>query len=135
VIFATILERIFFKSTPSVLSVVGTLIIVTSALYVAVSISLLHIILQLTIPLIQLTKEQTTKTKPSIMTLETIHEEELEEGLLERTRDDENLKNSVLSHHGQDTRLSPKPEFRRSSDTNAEETSALSPKEPAKALS
>ncbi|KAF8881634.1 hypothetical protein BD779DRAFT_1675384 [Infundibulicybe gibba] len=34
VIFATILERIFFKSIPSALSVCGTLIILTSALYV-----------------------------------------------------------------------------------------------------
>ncbi|KAF8883038.1 hypothetical protein BD779DRAFT_899098 [Infundibulicybe gibba] len=34
VIFATILERIFFESIPSALSVCGTLIILTSALYV-----------------------------------------------------------------------------------------------------
>lgn len=37
VIFATVLEKIFFHSTPSALSVVGTLIIVLSAGYIAVS--------------------------------------------------------------------------------------------------
>lgn len=37
IIFATILERIFFYSIPSTLSVVGTCIIMASAIYVAVS--------------------------------------------------------------------------------------------------
>ncbi|KAF8895164.1 drug/metabolite transporter superfamily [Infundibulicybe gibba] len=37
VIFATILERIFFKSVPSVLSVCGALIILTAALYVVLT--------------------------------------------------------------------------------------------------
>lgn len=36
VVFAMLLERIFFKSYPSALSLVGTLTILTSALYVAV---------------------------------------------------------------------------------------------------
>lgn len=37
IVFATILDRIFFHTIPSVLSVTGTLIIIASALYVAVS--------------------------------------------------------------------------------------------------
>ncbi|KAF8174539.1 drug/metabolite transporter superfamily, partial [Pholiota molesta] len=37
VVFATILERIFFKTAPTVLSVSGTLLILASATYVAVS--------------------------------------------------------------------------------------------------
>ncbi|XP_006457167.1 hypothetical protein AGABI2DRAFT_154525 [Agaricus bisporus var. bisporus H97] len=37
IVFATILERIFFHVVPSVLSVVGTLTIITCAMYVAVS--------------------------------------------------------------------------------------------------
>ncbi|KAI0667462.1 hypothetical protein C8Q78DRAFT_1053153 [Trametes maxima] len=37
IIFATIFERAFFHSSPSLLSVVGTLIILTSAIYVAVT--------------------------------------------------------------------------------------------------
>ena len=37
IVFATILERTFFKVSPSALSVLGTLIIVASAVYVAVS--------------------------------------------------------------------------------------------------
>ncbi|KAI0641741.1 DUF6-domain-containing protein [Trametes meyenii] len=37
IIFATIFERVFFHSSPSLLSVVGTLIILTSAIYVAVT--------------------------------------------------------------------------------------------------
>ncbi|KZP24259.1 drug/metabolite transporter superfamily [Athelia psychrophila] len=36
IVFASILERIFFHSTPSALSIVGNLIILSSALYVAV---------------------------------------------------------------------------------------------------
>jgi len=37
IIFATILERMFFHSTPSILSVIGSIIILTSAVYVAVT--------------------------------------------------------------------------------------------------
>ncbi|KAF8057617.1 drug/metabolite transporter superfamily [Lyophyllum atratum] len=36
VVFAAVLERIFFQTTPSILSVIGTVIIITAALYVAV---------------------------------------------------------------------------------------------------
>ncbi|KAF9467671.1 EamA-like transporter family-domain-containing protein [Collybia nuda] len=113
VVFATILERIFFKSTPSILSVTGTLMIITSALYVA------------------LTKEQ-TKTKTSIMTLETIHEDELEEGLLERTRDGEAAKDPALPPNPGHAWTSPKPLSRSSLDSDTEETSALSPKQTTK---
>lgn len=38
VVFATILERIFFKAIPTALSIVGTLLIISSAIYVAVRI-------------------------------------------------------------------------------------------------
>lgn len=34
--FATILERVFFKTTPPILSVIGAILILASALYVAV---------------------------------------------------------------------------------------------------
>ncbi|KAF9467669.1 EamA-like transporter family-domain-containing protein [Collybia nuda] len=68
IIFATIIERIFFKTVPSTLSVIGTLVIMSSALYVAV------------------TKEQPQKTETSAMSLGTIREDSLEEGLLERIR-------------------------------------------------
>ncbi|KAL6310220.1 hypothetical protein BKA93DRAFT_754933 [Sparassis latifolia] len=37
IIFATIYDRIFFNSTPSLLSVIGTVIIMTSAIYVALT--------------------------------------------------------------------------------------------------
>jgi len=37
IVFATILERIFFHAVPTTLSVIGTLLIISSALYVAVS--------------------------------------------------------------------------------------------------
>lgn len=36
IVFATILQKIFLKSTPPLLSIVGTLIILGSALYTAV---------------------------------------------------------------------------------------------------
>jgi len=36
IIFATILERIFFNAVPTTLSVIGTLLILASAFYVAV---------------------------------------------------------------------------------------------------
>ncbi|KAL1696767.1 hypothetical protein GGG16DRAFT_42858 [Schizophyllum commune] len=66
IVFATILERTFFKVSPSALSVLGTLIIVASAVYVAA------------------TKERENKppSNPSI-TLERLDEEAMEEGLLD----------------------------------------------------
>ncbi|KDR72929.1 hypothetical protein GALMADRAFT_252278 [Galerina marginata CBS 339.88] len=67
IVFATILERIFFHAVPTVLSVIGTLLIVSSALYVA------------------LTKEKEGPAKPkskSIHLQRLAVEAELEEGLL-----------------------------------------------------
>ncbi|KAF8063350.1 hypothetical protein FPV67DRAFT_238487 [Lyophyllum atratum] len=64
VVFAAVLERIFFQTTPSILSVIGTVIIITAALYVA------------------LTKTQTKKNK-SILRLSGVPEGALEEGLLD----------------------------------------------------
>ncbi|KAF8063349.1 hypothetical protein FPV67DRAFT_238316 [Lyophyllum atratum] len=64
IVFAAVLERIFFKTTPSVLSVVGTLIIITTALYVAV------------------TKDQMKKSKNNVR-LRGLRDGALEEGLLE----------------------------------------------------
>ncbi|TFK38436.1 hypothetical protein BDQ12DRAFT_683659 [Crucibulum laeve] len=64
VIFANILEQMFFHTIPSILSVIGTLMIVVAALYVAL-------------------------TKPKDSTLEKrLDEDELEEGLLEGENDD-----------------------------------------------
>ena len=37
IVFATILERIFFHSVPTALSVIGTLLIISSAIYVVVN--------------------------------------------------------------------------------------------------
>ncbi|OBZ73037.1 hypothetical protein A0H81_07128 [Grifola frondosa] len=37
IIFATVFERVFFHTSPSLLSIIGTLIIITSAIYVAVT--------------------------------------------------------------------------------------------------
>lgn len=68
------------------------------------------------------------------MTLETIHEDALEEGLLERTRDGDNIKDTALPNMDQYIRSSPKPQSRTNLDSNTEETSALSPKETTKAL-
>ncbi|TRM65467.1 hypothetical protein BD626DRAFT_567375 [Schizophyllum amplum] len=64
IVFATILERMFFKAAPSALSVLGTLIIVASAVYVAA------------------TKERENKQQDGI-TLERMDEEAMEEGLLD----------------------------------------------------
>ena len=50
IIFATAFEKIFFHTTPPPLSIIGTVIIMTSAVYVAVSTLLFstHIFLNLT---------------------------------------------------------------------------------------
>lgn len=47
VVFATILERIFFKVVPTALSIIGTLLIISSAIYVAVRIQSITIALLL----------------------------------------------------------------------------------------
>jgi len=63
IVFATILERIFFNSAPSILSIVGTVIIMTSAIYIA------------------FTKANTSKRGAII--LEGPEDSAMEEGLLE----------------------------------------------------
>ncbi|KAL0948222.1 hypothetical protein HGRIS_010826 [Hohenbuehelia grisea] len=65
VIFAGILERIFFHSEASILSGMGTFIIIASALYVA------------------LTKESESGSKGKPIVLEHLNEARLEEGLLQ----------------------------------------------------
>ncbi|KAG6915965.1 hypothetical protein DXG01_009054 [Tephrocybe rancida] len=77
IVFATILERIFFKAEPSFLSVTGTLIIVSSALYIAI------------------TKQRVQKGKTNVR-LSSVPEAALEEGLLdglEAHAEEENTKN------------------------------------------
>ncbi|KAG6853265.1 hypothetical protein C0991_005590 [Blastosporella zonata] len=64
IVFATILERIFFQTEPSLLSITGTLIIVSSALYVAI------------------TKRRTATTK-AVGKLSGVPEGALEAGLLD----------------------------------------------------
>ncbi|KAF5319494.1 hypothetical protein D9619_008739 [Psilocybe cf. subviscida] len=73
VIFATILEKIFFHATPSALSIIGTLLIIGSALYVA------------------LIKESqsTPDTKPINMQRREAESAALEEGLLSSRDDDQ----------------------------------------------
>ncbi|EKM74704.1 hypothetical protein AGABI1DRAFT_132961 [Agaricus bisporus var. burnettii JB137-S8] len=73
IVFATILERIFFHVVPSVLSVVGTLTIITCAMYVA------------------LTKEasSTPESDKSTITLRAMDDDSLESGLLEHASEDE----------------------------------------------
>lgn len=66
------------------------------------------------------------------MTLETIHEDALEEGLLERSRDGDNIKDPAIHQHIQS---SPKPQSRSSLDSDTEDSSALCLNETTKALS
>ncbi|KAJ3561718.1 hypothetical protein NP233_g10021 [Leucocoprinus birnbaumii] len=78
IVFATILERIFFHNIPSVLSVIGTLLILSCALYVA------------------LTKESiqdSGKESRKDVSLRDLEAESLERGLLDRD-DNEGLKGS-----------------------------------------
>ncbi|TFY76604.1 hypothetical protein EWM64_g7409 [Hericium alpestre] len=65
IIFALALERIFFHIVPSALSITGTVIIMSSALYIAV------------------TKERANPKQPTQISLEYPGESALEEGLLE----------------------------------------------------
>ncbi|KAK7056229.1 hypothetical protein VNI00_002781 [Paramarasmius palmivorus] len=67
IVFASIFERIWFHTTPSLLSIIGTLIIIGSALYVA------------------LTKEREGGNEDTAITLERL-DTDLEEGLLEQSR-------------------------------------------------
>lgn len=73
IVFATILERIFFNTVPSILSVVGTLMILFCALYVA------------------LTKESSSSEKKEGrkgVTLRDVESDSLERGLLHRGSED-----------------------------------------------
>lgn len=71
IIFATIMQAIFFHTVPSLLSIIGTIMIIFSALYVAV------------------TKETTPpKNSKSPITLAHAEEDDLETGLLSRPSDD-----------------------------------------------
>jgi len=67
IVFATILERIFFHTSPPPLSVVGTVIIISSALYVA------------------LTKKKEVEAGDSV-SLQRLDDASLEEGLLDHSR-------------------------------------------------
>ncbi|KAG6915964.1 hypothetical protein DXG01_009053 [Tephrocybe rancida] len=78
IVFAAILERVFFKTEPSFLSIMGTLIIVSSALYIAI------------------TKQPIQKGKTNVRLtsmLEDALEEGLLDGLLEAHAEEENAKN------------------------------------------
>ncbi|KAL1748201.1 hypothetical protein HDZ31DRAFT_60574 [Schizophyllum fasciatum] len=75
IVFATILERTFFKVAPSALSVLGTLIIVASAVYVAA------------------TKERESKQQDaSGITLDRLDDDAMEEGLLNGERKADRLR-------------------------------------------
>ncbi|KIM44306.1 hypothetical protein M413DRAFT_378913 [Hebeloma cylindrosporum] len=71
VVFATILERIFFHAVPTLLSVAGTLLILGSAIYVV------------------LTKEKETSANTKSIHLQHIPQEAAEEGLLDTHRREE----------------------------------------------
>lgn len=81
------LERIFFKTIPSALSLAGTVIILSSALYVAVCLSILVLYCTLIIFPIQLTKENENKFKSDSIRLDDVPGN-LEEGLLEQVEGD-----------------------------------------------
>lgn len=72
IVFASALEQIFFHTTPSMFSVIGTVVILTSALYVA------------------LTKEKGKTEKQPIV-------DALEEGLIERAQENEADDRGVLA--------------------------------------
>ncbi|TFK38438.1 hypothetical protein BDQ12DRAFT_683666 [Crucibulum laeve] len=74
VIFANILERIFFHTVPSPLSIIGTVMIIAAALYVA----------------LMKGSGKNTKQHTSAVRLEAVGSEEaLEEGLLQQVKDEE----------------------------------------------
>ncbi|KAF8151749.1 EamA-like transporter family-domain-containing protein [Crassisporium funariophilum] len=70
VVFATILERIFFHAVPTALSIIGTLLIISSAIYVALTKE----------------KEDTPATAKPTHLHRLTRDAELEEGLLHATR-------------------------------------------------
>ncbi|THH01980.1 hypothetical protein EW026_g817 [Hermanssonia centrifuga] len=70
IVFATTFERVFFHTTPPALSIVGTTIIMSSAIYVAV------------------TKEDTGARKRAESLVNSAEDLSLEEGLLENQEED-----------------------------------------------
>ncbi|KAG6856001.1 hypothetical protein H0H87_008545 [Tephrocybe sp. NHM501043] len=82
IVFAIILERIFFKAQPSALSIAGTIIIVSSALYVAVSTHLSLAARNSIDRISQITKRRAVTVK-SDARLSGVSEGDLEEGLLD----------------------------------------------------
>ena len=84
-------DQIFFHSSPSVLSILGTLIIVCSAIFVAVRISVLRAIYALSLiglsDCVQVTKENTGKHKRMQSQLPSVEDITLEEGLLANQED------------------------------------------------
>jgi len=111
VVFAAVLERIFFKTIPSIMSVIGTLIIISVALYVAV------------------TKDQAKKKKSSLR-LSGIPDGVLEEGLLDGLlaghAEDEGHKSSpVRLNDSQKVQRAREAPSRKSQENTGEETTAL----------
>lgn len=91
IVFATILERVFFHVVPSVLSVVGTLTIITCALYVAVSTQCYNFWTTAYFLNLKLTKDasSTPENDKTTITLRDMNEDSLESGLLEHDNEGE----------------------------------------------
>lgn len=120
--FATILERVFFKTTPPILSVIGAILILASALYVAVRFLLPYEIrgnYLFIFYLFQLTKTA-AKTTPKPSKVDSVIDQDLEEGLLEQSSLESSSESTV------------RPYSRESLE--AEETSALAPEDPTRPL-
>jgi len=82
IVFATILERVVFQTTPSALSILGTLIIIAAALYIA------------------FTKNSEHKTRhQSTVRLVRVSNEELEEGLLACPNPENIQENDDVKHY------------------------------------
>lgn len=114
IVFATIFERIWFHTVPSLLSIIGTLIIIGSALYVA------------------LTKEREGGSENTAITLERLggDDADLEEGLLEQSHKESEFKplfslEDAQIDHGQKTSSTTASEGRSSnaSESASQETS------------
>ncbi|EEB94851.1 hypothetical protein MPER_06272 [Moniliophthora perniciosa FA553] len=108
IIFATIFERIWFHTVPSLLSIIGTLIIIGSALYVA------------------LTKEREGGNENTAITLDRLggSDADLEEGLLEQSHKESEFKplsslEDAQVHHGQKMSGTTGPERRSSNASEA----------------
>ncbi|KAJ8456284.1 hypothetical protein ONZ45_g18783 [Pleurotus djamor] len=89
IVFAGILERIFFHTAPSLLSAIGTIIIITCALYVVVSLLLDISSSSSYAPAHKLTRENKPQNKE--ISLERSDDADLEEGLLARSNTSQNV--------------------------------------------